>query len=331
MKLKQHTGRSFSAIPRHSDIGGYARPHPGPLPQEREKRRRPLPRSLAAFTMIEIALALAVIGFALVAIIGILPKGLNVQKQNREQTVICFDSAFLMDAIRSGARGQDSLTNYVLAITNVSVLCDSNGLPTGPTVINWFSRTNTSLNGTLLGYSVLTNGANIVGLLSTPKYIPFIIDTNSPTNWGFVSNLVTADFRGLTGPATEQGTNVASLDFSFSYRVTVEVMPSAGYPFSASDDSAVNVTAPGSIIPLINTNDLAVQAPAWRFAHNVQNSLTEIRLRFRWPVLPNGTTPPGNRLAFRTSASGGLTNFPVPAVGFTNYFLQPLTYSLQSP
>src|SRR5947207_7764407 len=41
------------------------------------------PRS--AFTMIEIAISLAVIGFALVAIIGILPTGMNVQKENREE------------------------------------------------------------------------------------------------------------------------------------------------------------------------------------------------------------------------------------------------------
>ena len=41
-------------------------------------------RSNSAFTMVEIALALAIIGFALVAIIGVLPFGLNVQRQNRE-------------------------------------------------------------------------------------------------------------------------------------------------------------------------------------------------------------------------------------------------------
>ena len=35
------------------------------------------------FTMIEIAIALGVIGFALVAIMGILPLGLTVQRDNR--------------------------------------------------------------------------------------------------------------------------------------------------------------------------------------------------------------------------------------------------------
>ena len=78
------------------------------------------PRSERAFTMVEIALSLAIIGFALVAIIGVLPAGLSVQKDNREQTVINLDAAYLMDAIRSGPLGQDNLTNYVVIITQIS-------------------------------------------------------------------------------------------------------------------------------------------------------------------------------------------------------------------
>jgi type II secretory pathway pseudopilin PulG len=75
-------------------------------------------RDEAAFTLIEIAISLAIIAFALVAIIGVLPIGLNVQRDNREETVINHDATMLMDAIRSGARGFDDLTNYVMAITN---------------------------------------------------------------------------------------------------------------------------------------------------------------------------------------------------------------------
>src|SRR5436190_21698873 len=67
-----------------------------------------------AFTMIEIAISLAVIGFALVAIIGILPVGMNVQKENREDTIINADASIWMDAIRGGQKGLDDLTNYVL-------------------------------------------------------------------------------------------------------------------------------------------------------------------------------------------------------------------------
>ena len=75
-------------------------------------------RPQAAFTMVEIALCLAIIGFALVAIIGVLPTGLNVQKENREETIINQEAAVWMDAIRNGAQGYDDLTNQVIAITN---------------------------------------------------------------------------------------------------------------------------------------------------------------------------------------------------------------------
>ena len=61
--------------------------------------------------MIEIAVSLAIIGFALVAIIGVLPIGMNVQQANREETIINQDATVLMDAIRSGSQGLDDLTN----------------------------------------------------------------------------------------------------------------------------------------------------------------------------------------------------------------------------
>src|SRR6266487_3735983 len=71
----------------------------------------------AAFTMVEIALCLGVIAFALVAIIGVLPTGIRVQRDNREDTVINQEGLLWVEAIRSGSRGLDYLTNYVDAIT----------------------------------------------------------------------------------------------------------------------------------------------------------------------------------------------------------------------
>jgi len=72
----------------------------------------------AGFTMVEIAICLAIIGFALVAIIGVLPIGMNTQRDNREETIINQDATVFIEAIRNGARGLDDLTNYVYAITN---------------------------------------------------------------------------------------------------------------------------------------------------------------------------------------------------------------------
>jgi len=55
--------------------------------------------------MVEIAIALGVVAFALVAIIGVLPTGLTVQKQNREETIINQDGTLWLEAIRGGAIG----------------------------------------------------------------------------------------------------------------------------------------------------------------------------------------------------------------------------------
>src|SRR5947207_3045679 len=65
------------------------------------------PRSTTAFTMIEIAICLAVIGFALTAIIGVLPLGMNVQSENREETVVNQDASVFLNAIRNGELGID--------------------------------------------------------------------------------------------------------------------------------------------------------------------------------------------------------------------------------
>ena len=98
-------------------------------------------RSQQAFTMVEIALALAVIAFALVAIIGVLPTGITVQKQNLEDTIINQDGVYFMEAIRSGAEGIYELSNYV---NEVSII----GTP-------------------IMNLSNL-NGRQIIGLLTTP-------------------------------------------------------------------------------------------------------------------------------------------------------------------
>ena len=83
--------------------------------------------SRSAFTMIEIAISLAVIAFALVAIIGVLPTGMNVQKDNREDTIINQDGPYWLEAIRNGSRGLDYLTNYVDRVG--VVLIDANTRP----------------------------------------------------------------------------------------------------------------------------------------------------------------------------------------------------------
>jgi type II secretory pathway pseudopilin PulG len=88
-----------------------------------------------AFTMVEIAIAIGVIGFALVAIIGILPGGHERAEGQPRRHLISQDAPYFLDAIRNGAarlqrpgtrpyaaQGLDFLTNYVQSIQFVYVV-----------------------------------------------------------------------------------------------------------------------------------------------------------------------------------------------------------------
>jgi type II secretory pathway pseudopilin PulG len=259
--------------------------------------------SCQAFTMIEIAISLAVIGFALVAILGVLPYGMSVQKQNREETIINQDATVFLNAIRNGARGMDDLANYVTAITNFQTHYSRLGSPTPPQPsIYWYTPTNSSFGPDF----AITNGYRIVGLLSTPKYIPLASEA-------FLSNYVVAAVRSLSGPASDKfpQNNAALQDLAFNYRMISEVIA-----FGESYDSSA---------PTAN----------WRpnpMAPNLQSNLHEVRLRFRWPPAA------GNRAAqqlYRTIVGGSLqeTNepgFPRPNPSqpspYDLYFFAPGTY-----
>ena len=152
-------------------------------------------RRSSAFTLVEIAISMAIIGFAVVAIIGVLPLGLNVQKDNREETIINNEANFFMDAIRSGGRGLDDLTNHVYAITNISHRYARDGTFVPPVITNGF----TYLVGSIDPSYRLNNGSNIIGLLTTPKFTARY--DGSP---GSQSNYVMAYTYAMSGSAGEQ-------------------------------------------------------------------------------------------------------------------------------
>jgi len=52
----------------------------------------------AGFTMIEVALCLAIMGFALVSILLVLPSGMNTQRDTRQETIINQDATVLLEA-----------------------------------------------------------------------------------------------------------------------------------------------------------------------------------------------------------------------------------------
>jgi type II secretory pathway pseudopilin PulG len=274
----------------------------------------PVSRSPQAFTMVEIAISLAIIGFALVAIIGVLPIGMNVQKDNREETIVNQDATVFMNAIRSGARGLDDLTNYVTYITKDVW----QSLPAGakPTHVrsDWFNYVSSSLGSQF----ALTNGYRIVGLLSTPKYVYFPSGRQS----GILSNHVVAYVRSMSGTASEKTRpNLSSVSdlassLSFSYRLTSEVIP---YWTNYYDPSWVDFAQPG-----LSQTEAAIRLNNWMVVSNLQNNLNDLRLVFAWPFTPKGVLPKTARgQSFRTLVGGQLTNDPP---GSLWWFLQPRTY-----
>ncbi len=245
-----------------------------------------------AFTMIEIAISLAVIGFALVAIVGILPRGLNVQKDNRTDTVINQDGPYLMEAIRSGADQLNYLTNHVesIAVSYGGAL---------PVIYTNSPGAVAPFNGSM------TNGYIILGLLSTPK---FFYATNGTRS----TNSVVAHVRALTGTAVEQGGTTR--EFAFRYQVSSEIVP-----FTFFQENSTNWTAYTNGYP---EHEWVTRSNRWVEANKMTNNLSEVRLTFRWPLYPNGNLGDG-RQVYRLLIAGAQTN----KSGF--FFFQPESYAQQ--
>jgi type II secretory pathway pseudopilin PulG len=265
--------------------------------------------------MIEIAISLAVIGFALVAIIGILPTGMNVQKENRQETIINQDAYMFLEAIRNGGRGFDDLTNYVVAVTNYWTTYSAAGKPAFHT--NAYTYFGAWTDGGLTG-DWITNGLRIVGLLSTPRYV----DTSGKA-MSFRSNYIVAYVRSMSGVASEKfpQTNSSMQELAFSYRLMPEIAPYCYFEPVWTNWS--QATAPDLYKVPVNVAEINARSNYWRLAQTVQTNLCDFRLTFRWPAFPSGKV--GNdRQIFRGVAGGHLllTN----NIGMTVYFFEPRTY-----
>ena len=189
---------------------------------------RAAPRS--GFTMIEIAICLAIIALALVAIIGVLPTGMNVQRDNRQETIINQDGALFLEAIRSGAQGVAGvaeLTNSVEVLTtNRQLYSDARKSP-----------------------PVCTNSAMIISALCTPG------ETNWMTNAAVV--------RALSGSAAEQ--SAATREVAFKY-----ILESCVLPFTHGSDTNFGANSRSGVM---------------------SNHVYDVRLTFRWPIVPAPASP----------------------------------------
>jgi type II secretory pathway pseudopilin PulG len=281
--------------------------------------------------MIEIAICLAIIGIALVSIIGVLPMGLNVQKDNREETIINQDATVFMEYIRNGASspyGSD-LTNYVYAITNFQTRYNNPGVTTTVPTPGWDNNT------------YLTNNARIIGLLSTPEYIATDgTPLNNILNVNYYSNHIVACVRSVSGPASEKPLqdNGTILSGSFSYKIICENVPLAvntpplwqALSYNAGDQVYwLQVYWQATAATL--AADVPGSSTKWGrvvpYAQQLAANLHELRLTFLWPLLPNGKTGNG-RQTFRTTVAGQIVQTIDTNVipNQTLYFFQPQSF-----
>lgn len=157
----------------------------------------------AGFTMIEIALSLAIIAFALVAIIGVLPQGLTIQKSNREETIINQDGPFLLETIRSGGRGVEAISNAFRGIGKISIVTTNSALSE--------TTNEVSFDGVFPASS-----SNIVGLLSIPAMSQVV--WFPPDQRVARVEVIT---RAISGNAIDK--DPASDDLAFRYKVICEI------------------------------------------------------------------------------------------------------------
>ena len=249
------------------------------------------------FTLLEIAVSLAVIGFAIVAVIGVLPMGLNIQKDTRERTVILQDATYFMEAIRHGAA--EVITNRVAS----TALLDS--IPSMWQVYQ-------GLPPVLLARNVdYKTDAEIIERLSAPsREVPGI---------GRLLYTV-ALVRSLSGAASEKGGSAFDNRIAFSYFLRSEIL---------SITNTVPIETHITFEPLGNT-EFNLRTNEWgSFGQN----LSDLRFAVMWPPVPDvydAQESYRNKQVFRTLVSGfvGRLETRNDADGKEIYTIQPRRFGL---
>jgi hypothetical protein len=244
-------------------------------------------RAEAAFTLTELALCIAVVGIALVAIVGVLPTGLTVQRQNREDTLVTEDAKFLIETLRNGSLNVADLTNYVEQVTWIR------HLPNGTRLTNQFFGLHSQDRGA--GDLLILDPIEVVTLLSLPREELMNPGQTPPL---FATNVVQAVFRSFGSAFSEKpylepgGTRPAPsrLDTAFRYRVTVSSRPTSARPVFLAQSGT-------------NTVERSLQQ---RQQMLMEGSLHEMVLQFQWPVyrVGNEWRTGNNQRVFRTQVHG---------------------------
>lgn len=254
--------------------------------------------------MIEIALCLAIVAFAMVVIMGVLPLGGLVQKENREKTLSLLDGNYVLEAIQNGAKGYDDLGLYVDEILlfekpNSEPKVIENNVSGG---VYWGTR-------------------EIVGLLSSPKYlltssnvwIPNYLNNESIFGNSATNMICRLKMRSMNGSAADKNTDESNRDFGMSYLVDVQVVP-AQTNYIDLDEAE---------------NDSALKDWLKR-ERTLSRTTYEVLLTLSWPVRQTASkdgyyTADANTQIFRTFITGTLSDsqktMEIPGTGTKNVLL----------
>jgi len=269
-------------------------------------------RRTAAFTMVELALCIAIVAFAMVAILGVLPLGLSVQKQNREETIVDQEGPMWVELIRHGGVGWDDVTNYIdyILIERTPV----NG-PGGTKTYGFRGPFYSRDNSLPAPDANLITAGDIVSLLSLPRF---------EADKGIIySNKVTAVCRSFSGSFNSQirPDNSGSfrpddrqLDDALRYQIQVELTPATQLPtLNVSNTNSVaqaGINLGGYLNALRLDPNLMGALTQQMQMRNSQDllaaTLYDLRLVFRWPVFRVGAevaVGPGQR-AMRSQVFG---------------------------
>lgn len=226
--------------------------------------------SRSGFTLLEIAVSLAVIGFAIVAVIGVLPTGLNIQRDTRERTVVMQDAKFFIEAIRQGGKGTNDLLSNV---ERLWVAYDKG--PDNPPQIDELVRG-----------KHFTRDSQIIEYLTLPRF------------GNFADHLYTvALVRSLSGPASEKGANSGDDRIAFSYFVRTEVVPITSVPNQTFTSTST-----------LDQREVALRKTQLNYFRRSLQEVKLTMMWPPLPAAYRHDWVPKNQVSFRTFFSGSMTN-----------------------
>ena len=158
-------------------------------------------RDRHGFTIPEVALAVGIVAFGLVAVFSILPFGLTAQKDNREETIIRYEAEYWFAVLQSGGQPLEAMDRV-----------ETVELGLGGNNVFRVNRFDLSEAGQA-GWPV-----DVCGWLSAP-------DDRVPGKYALVGSINGSLFDRLNGARGAQGHYLPGGEFAFGYVLETKVKP----------------------------------------------------------------------------------------------------------